>query len=145
MDNKKKVTGIGGIFFKTDDPASFKDWYQKNLGISMDEYGASFKSRQFDNPEKSAYLQWSPFKSDTTYFDPSKQPYMINYRVENIEELVEELRKDGVTICDKIEAFEYGKFVHILDCDGNKLELWEPVDASFDKHYADNSDKKTNQ
>jgi len=143
-NSQKRVTGIGGIFFKTKDPEKTKNWYQQNLGIKMDQYGASFISRQYDAPDKSAYLQWSPFKEDTEYFDPSEKPFMINYRVENLEWLVGELRNSGVTICDEIETFDYGKFVHIMDPEGNKLELWEPVDAVFDKYYADDEDKESN-
>lgn len=127
----KKVTGIGGIFFKSDDPEKIKAWYQKNLGLVIDVYGSSFESRNTNNPDKINYLQWSPFKSDTKYFEPSKKEFMINYRVDNLELLIAELKKDGVTICDAIETFDYGKFIHILDPDGNKIELWEPVDKVF--------------
>jgi len=137
-DNKKRVTGVGGIFFKTKDPEQLRSWYSKHLGIKTDQYGASFKSRQWSAPEKSHYLQWSTFQDDTTYFQPSDKAYMINYRVEDLEWLVQELKKEGVTICDEIAVFDYGKFVHIMDPEGNKIELWEPVDASFDKFYEDN-------
>jgi predicted enzyme related to lactoylglutathione lyase len=132
---QKKVRGIGGIFFKADDPKKIKEWYNKNLGLVTDEYGSMFEFRQSDSPEKKAYLQWSPFNKDTKYFEPSRKEFMINYRVENIEGLVEELRKNGVTIVDTIETYEYGKFVHILDPENNKIELWEPVDNEFTKSY----------
>ncbi|MBK8518226.1 MAG: VOC family protein [Saprospiraceae bacterium] len=131
----KKVTGIGGIFFKTKDPIATKEWYAKHLGFNTDEYGASFTFRKNENPDKKGYLQWSPFKDDTDYFAPSEKDFMINYRVENIEELVKLLRQDGVVICDDIASYDYGKFVHILDNDGNKIELWEPVDEVFDEFY----------
>ena len=131
----KKVTGIGGIFFKTNDPEKMKEWYNKNLGLRTNEYGAVFEFRDSDQPEKKGYAVWSPFKSDTDYFEPSTKEFMINYRVENIEAMVEELRAAGVTICDEIEKYEYGKFVHILDPENNKIELWEPVDAVFTKEY----------
>lgn len=98
MTNLKKVTGIGGIFFKCKDPN-----------------------------------KWSPFTESTKYFEPSTKEFMINYRVENLEALVEQLRKEGVTITDNIESFEYGKFVHIIDIEGNKIELWEPNDIEYDK------------
>ena len=140
----KKVTGIGGVFFKSEDPDTLKKWYTDQLGIDTDAYGATFKFRQFREPEKSGYLQWSPFKEDTTYFNPSPKPFMINYRVADIEWLVQELRQAGVTICDEIETFDYGKFVHILDPEGNKIELWEPVDATFDKYYEEDGTRKTN-
>jgi len=137
----KKVTGIGGIFFKSDDPEKIKKWYQKNLGLTIDEYGSPFEFRNANDPEKINYLQWSPFKSDTKYFEPSKKDFMINYRVDNLELLVEELKKEGVTICDKIESFDYGKFIHILDPEGNKIELWEPVDKVFTDFLKGNTTK----
>ena len=136
---ENRVTGIGGVFFKCKDPKQQKEWYSKHLGIVTDEYGASFKTRQFENPEKSAYLQWSPFSEDTEYFNPSDKPFMINYRVTGIEKLVEELKAAGVTICDEIATYDYGKFVHIMDPEGNKIELWEPVDEVFDDYHDENN------
>jgi predicted enzyme related to lactoylglutathione lyase len=127
----KKVTGIGGIFFKTSDPEKIKEWYHKNLGLVVDAYGSPFEFRNADDPNQINYLQWSPFKKDTSYFEPSKKEFMINYRVADLEALVKELKADGVTVCDEIETYEYGKFVHIMDPDGNKIELWEPVDEVF--------------
>jgi len=144
MKKKKRVTGIGGIFFKTTNTDTTKSWYQKHLGIKTDAYGAGFKSRQWANPEKSHYLQWSPMNDDTDYFSPSTKPYMINYRVEDLEWLVIQLRKEGVTILDEMQTFDYGKFIHILDPDGNKIELWEPVDQVFDQYYNNDSDKNVN-
>ncbi len=133
----KKVTGIGGIFFKCQDPDAMKNWYSQNLGFQTDQYGAMFTFRHNDNPDKKGYTQWSPFSKDTKYFAPSEKEFMINYRVENIEALVEELKANGVTILDEIESFEYGKFVHILDMENNKIELWEPVDEVFTKMQAE--------
>lgn len=106
-------------------------WYSQNLGLATNEYGALFEFREADKPEKKAYLQWSPMEEDTKYFEPSAKPFMVNFRVENIEALVEELRQAGVTICDEIETYDYGRFVHILDPENNKIELWEPVDEVF--------------
>ncbi|MBV6881857.1 VOC family protein [Epilithonimonas ginsengisoli] len=129
MENSNKtpkVTGIGGIFFITDDPKQTRDWYEKNLGIDTTEWGSTFESRNINDPDEVNQLQWSPFKSGSSYFEPSKKEFMINYRVQNIEELVKNLRENDVTILDEIEESDYGKFVHILDSDGNKLELWEP-------------------
>lgn len=131
----KKVTGIGGIFFKTKDPEKMKEWYNNNLGLVTNEYGSVFEFRSSDEPDKKNYSEWSPFKENTDYFEPSQKEFMINYRVENIEKLVEELRKAGVTICDEIETYEYGKFVHILDPENNKIELWEAIDESFTGMY----------
>lgn len=128
----KRVTSIGGIFFKSQNPDNIKQWYSKHLGLETDQYGSNFEWRQSDDPNKKGFTQWSPFSDKTTYFEPSQREFMINYRVENLEWLVGELRKEGVTICDEIETFEFGKFVHIMDCEGNKIELWEPVDEFYD-------------
>lgn len=122
-----KVTGIGGIFFFSDDPDQTKKWYGKNLGLEINDYGSTFESRNASNPDEINYLQWSPFEKGSQYFSPSKKEFMINYRVQNIEGLVEKLKANGVTVLDDIETFDYGKFVHILDPEGNKIELWEPA------------------
>jgi len=124
----KKVTGLGGIFFKCNDVQKMKDWYSKNLGLADEGWGASFEWRQADDPTKTGTTAWSPFPKDTKYFEPSKKEFMINYMVENIDELVEQLKSEGVTIIDEVEESDYGKFVHILDLEGNKIELWEPAD-----------------
>ena len=123
----KKVTGIGGIFFKCADPKKMNEWYETHLGIPVTEWGAMFQWREQDNPEKEGYTEWSLFPADTNYFDPSKKDFMINYRVENIEALVEELKKAGVKVIDEITYSEYGKFVHVLDPEGNSVELFEPL------------------
>lgn len=137
----KKVTGIGGIFFKTKDPEKMKDWYSTNLGLVTNEYGSVFEFRNSDEPKKKGYSVWSPFTEDTKYFEPSQKEFMVNYRVENIEKLIVELKDAGVTICDEIESFEYGKFVHILDPENNKIELWEPIDQSFTDMYEGKTNK----
>ena len=129
----KRVTGVGGIFFKSKDPQKLKEWYNEHLGFEIDQWGTNFEWRQGDDPSKYGFTQWSPFKESTSYFKPSEKEFMINYRVENLEWLVEQLKKEGVTILDEIETYDYGKFVHILDNEGNKVELWEPVDAEYDK------------
>ena len=129
----KRVTGIGGIFFKCKDPNKVKEWYKKHLGLNTDQYGTNFEWRQGTDSSKKGFTQWSPFSETTKYFQPSEKEFMINYRVENLEALVEELKKEGVIIVDKIEAVEYGKFVHILDVEANKIELWEPNDIEYDK------------
>ncbi|MBE8724721.1 VOC family protein [Flavobacterium hungaricum] len=126
-NNTPKVTGIGGIFFFTNDPKETRDWYAKNLGLETNDWGSTFESRKLDNPDEIESLQWSPFKKDDQYFSPSKKEFMINYRVQNIEGLVEQLKQNGVTVLDAVETYDYGKFVHILDNDGNKIELWEPM------------------
>ena len=128
-ENKmKRVTGIGGIFFKCKDPKKTTEWYQKHLGLETNPYGATFEWYESPDSSKKAQTQWTPFAETTKYFEPSKQDFMINYRVENIEVVVTELKKEGVVIVDKIETFDYGKFVHILDGEGNKVQLWEAID-----------------
>lgn len=123
----KRVTGIGGVFFKSDHPEKLKEWYWKHLGVTPDDHGyVSFEWREKDNPEKVGMTAWEIFKSETDYFDKSKAPFMINYRVENLSELLNTLRKEGVDVDDNIEEAEYGRFGWVYDPDGNKIELWEP-------------------
>jgi catechol 2,3-dioxygenase-like lactoylglutathione lyase family enzyme len=124
---KKKVTGIGGIFFKCDDPKKMNEWYEKHLGIPVTDWGALFAWREKDNPEKEGYTVWSTLPCDVKDFSKSKKDFRINYRVKNIEALVKELKKANVTIEDEITDSEYGKFVHILDPEGNSIELFEPA------------------
>ena len=126
-DLTPKVTGIGGIFFFSENPKEAKEWYAKNLGLQINDWGtSSFESRDMQNPDQVNSLQWCPFKKDDPYFAPSKKEFMINYRVQNLEGLVQQLRENGVTIVDDIATFDYGKFIHIMDAEGNKIELWEP-------------------
>jgi predicted enzyme related to lactoylglutathione lyase len=122
----KKVTGLGGVFFKSDNPKAMNEWYAKNLGLPVSEYGITFEWRHLYNQSKTGSTSWCTFPQDTEYFKPSAKPFMINYRVENIVALVDELKKDNVTIVDEIAEYDYGKFVHILDPEGNIIELWEP-------------------
>lgn len=129
----KKVTGIGGIFFKCKDPAKLREWYKTHLGLNTDRYGAVFEWYQGADSTKKGFTQWSPFKETTKYFEPSTKDFMINYRVENVERLIEELKKNGVTVLDTVQSFDYGKFVHILDLEGNNIELWEPNDIEYEK------------
>jgi predicted enzyme related to lactoylglutathione lyase len=125
-DKTPKVTGIGGIFFFSDNPKEAKEWYAKNLSLEVNDWGATFESRNIDRPDEINQLQWTPFKRGSEYFAPSKKEFMINYRVQNIEGLVQQLKENGVTILDEIQSYDYGKFVHIMDAEGNKIELWEP-------------------
>jgi predicted enzyme related to lactoylglutathione lyase len=124
----KKVTGIGGIFFKSKDPNALNEWYKTHLDFDTSPYGTSFEWLQLDDSSKKGLTQWSHFAEKTKYFEPSTKDFMINYRVADLEALVEQLKNEGVTIVDKIEDSEYGKFVHILDLEGNKIQLWEPKD-----------------
>ena len=122
----KRVTGVGGIFFKCKDPNKIKEWYKIHLGFNTDQYGARFEWRVAGDSSKKESLQWSPFAETESYFAPSAKDFMINYRVENIADLVTQLKKEGVTIVDSIETYDYGKFVHIMDAEENKIELFEP-------------------
>lgn len=129
VDTTPKVTGIGGIFFYSDNLKETKEWYTKNLGIEINDWGSSsFESRNVNKPDEINSLQWKPFKKGDEYFSPSKKEFMINYQVQNIEGLVSKLKENGVTILDSIATYDYGKFVHIMDIEGNKIELWEPKD-----------------
>jgi predicted enzyme related to lactoylglutathione lyase len=126
-DTTPRVTGIGGIFYSTKDPKKTREWYGNNLGLAIVDYGSIFETRNANKPEEINYLIWSPFKEGSDYFSPSKKEFMINYRVENIDWLVEQLKKEGIKVLDDIQTYEYGKFVHILDPEENKIELWEPL------------------
>ena len=123
------MTGIGGIFFFSDNPKEAREWYAKNLGLEINEWGsASFESRNINKPDEINSLQWNPFKNGSDYFAPSKKDFMINYRVQHIDALVAKLKENGVTIVDTMATYDYGKFIHIMDAEGNKIELWEPAD-----------------
>lgn len=125
-DKTPRVTGIGGIFFFTENPKETREWYSKDLGLDTNDYGSSFETRNINRPNEINTLQWSPFKKGSEYFAPSTKEFMINYLVQNIEGLVSQLKENGVTIFDDIATYDYGKFVHIIDPEGNKIELWEP-------------------
>ena len=126
----KRVTSIGGIFFKCKDPKTLREWYKTHLGLEVNQYGSVFEWRHAADSTKKGFTQWSPFKETTNYF---AKDYMINYRVADLQWLVAELKKEGVTIADTIQTYDYGKFVHIIDIEGNKVELWEPNDIEYEK------------
>ncbi len=126
---EKRVTGLGGFFFKSTNSKELIAWYQKHLGLKTDDYGSTFWWN--DNDGKAASTQWAPFSSNSEYFLPSKKEFMINYRVHDLEKLVQTLRDEGVTIVGEIEIYEYGKFGWIIDPENNKIELWEPIDKVF--------------
>ena len=128
----KRVTGIGGIFFKTTDPKALKEWYRDHLGIEASDYGATFSWRDSDDPNKSGQTIWSPFPADTKYFEPSTAPFMINYRVDNLDALVDALREEGVEV-KRAENDDYGKFAWVSDPDGNRIELWEEAEEKSDE------------
>jgi predicted enzyme related to lactoylglutathione lyase len=133
---KGRVTGLGGVFFKSENRKHLMQWYNDPLGIQSDEYGHTFRWRHSDNPEKMGYTVWSIFDSNSRYLDPSAIDFMINFRVENIESLIDEFKEKGIKVIGEIEKFDYGKFAWIMDPDGHKIELWEPVDEVFTEMIA---------
>lgn len=126
---KKRVIGLGGFFFKAKDPDNVKNWYNKHLGLDTDKYGCTFWWK--DKEGNDCSTQWSPMNEDTDYYKPSEKQFMMNFRVENLEELLKTLEEEGVQIVGEMETYEYGKFGWIMDPEGNKIELWEPVDKVF--------------
>ena len=125
----KRVTGLGGFFFKSENPKDIRNWYNKHLGIPTDDYGCTFWWK--DKNGNDCSTQWSPFEANTNYFQPSEKQFMMNFRVDNLETLLETLKQEGVTIIGNIETYDYGKFGWIVDPEGNKIELWEPIDSAF--------------
>ena len=125
----KRVIGIGGVFFKSKDPAALRAWYQKHLGIDSETWGAVFKwnSEEAKAQGKDFYTAWSPFPEDTKYYAPSEKPFMINYIVADLVALVEALKNEGIELVGDMQDDEFGKFAWIMDPEGNKLELWEPA------------------
>ena len=125
----KHVLGIGGIFFKARDPEKLAAWYQEHLGLDIEDYGG-VTFREEDNadssPKRQAFLVWSPFSEDTEYFAPSSKPFMVNFRVADLDRLLAKLRSEGVTVDEKTEKSEFGYFGWAMDPEGNRLELWEP-------------------
>lgn len=126
VEYPERITGIGGFFFKAQNPKKLNEWYRLHLGLETTDYGCSFKYT--DQNGHSATLQWSPFKEDTDYFEPSQKEFMQNFRVKNLELLLAQLKSEGVTIVGEMQVYAYGKFGWILDIEGNKIELWEPID-----------------
>lgn len=122
----RRVTGIGGIFFKSQNPAALYEWYEKHLGIKQDVPGQGAMFRWRDDGDPEGMTVWSLFPQDTKYFDPSKSAFMVNYRVDNLDELLKTLAAEGVQIDPKREDYEYGRFAWITDPEGNRVELWEP-------------------
>jgi len=129
----KRVTGIGGVFFKCADPEAQRSWYRDHLGFTVDQYGSTFTWRTADAPHVEAATQWSPFAQSSKYFAPSAKEYMFNYRVENLTWLIDQLRTEGVEIVGEIQDSTFGKFAHVMDPEGNKIELWEPAPETEEK------------
>jgi predicted enzyme related to lactoylglutathione lyase len=132
-NDSPRVTGIGGIFFGSKNPKEAKEWYGQNLGLAIGPYGSPFEFRNANRPNEINYLIWAPFNPASGFFKPSEKELIINYRVQNMDGLLEKLRANKVKIIDSVQKVDYGKFVHIMDAEGNKIELWEPVDSVFTK------------
>jgi len=123
----RRVTGIGGIFFKAKDPAALLAWYRTHLGIESASWGGTaFDWKGPDNPEGNGQTAWAVFDSKSDYFAPSASPFMVNYRVENLHALLALLRSEGCTVDPKVDESEFGKFGWVMDPEGNRVELWEP-------------------
>ena len=123
-----KITGIGGVFFKAKrDPAALSAWYQKHLGLALEDWGGAILKWPDDHAEDKGLTVWNAAKPDTDWFSPSGSSFMINYRVDNLDELITQLRAAGIAILKGPEHHENGKFAWLLDPDENKIELWEPM------------------
>jgi predicted enzyme related to lactoylglutathione lyase len=125
----KRVIGIGGVFFKAQNPETLRAWYQEHLGIDSEKWGATFK---WDSPELKAQQKdfqtaWNPFPENTTYYAPSEKSFMINYVVEDLVKLVEAFKVEGIPLVGEMQDGDFGKFAWIMDPEGNKIELWEPA------------------
>ncbi len=123
----ERVMGIGGVFFKATDKVALRAWYRDNLGVPVEDWGgANFFWAQHDQLGD-AHTVWSPFASDTSYFAPSTKEFMVNFRVRDLHAMLDQLRAKGCDVDDKVEDSEYGKFGWVMDPEGNRIELWEPV------------------
>ena len=138
MSKKNYITGIGGLFIKSDDPKKMNQWYSETLNLNTTEYGTTFRFID-ERSGKKAVAQFSFCSKDSDYVDPSKKEAMFNFRVQNIEEFLEKLKSNGVEVVGEIQSFDYGKFAHIIDPEGNKIELWEPIDSGFGPMIEDDS------
>jgi predicted enzyme related to lactoylglutathione lyase len=122
-----KVSGIGGIFFKARDPKALGAWYETHLGVKFEDWGGTqFKWRRHDAPERTGVTVWGLFKQDSTYFEPGGKPFMVNYIVDDLDAIITQFRAGGVTVDDKVEESEYGRFGWAMDPEGDRFELWEP-------------------
>lgn len=121
-----KVLGVGGVFFKSPDPAALRAWYARWLGMLSDVYGVGFHP---DALPEGAYTVWSPFPADTAYFEPSPRGFMVNLIVDDLDAMLDRLRGSGAQVLDEVEDLPEGRFGWFVDPDGNKVELWEPPEA----------------
>ncbi len=126
-----RVTGVGGVFFRSPDPAATREWYAEHLGLGTDDYGTNFRWRSHSDPESVGHTQWSPFDQDTDYFGDSAQQAMVNYRVDDLDAILERLQASGVALAGEMQVEPFGRFQHVIDGDGRRIELWEPVDQEY--------------
>jgi catechol 2,3-dioxygenase-like lactoylglutathione lyase family enzyme len=129
MEQRGRILGIGGVFFKTANPDGTREWYSKHLGLTDKGSGAMLPWREHDDPQKERVTVWSVFPASTKYFDPSPAPFMIDYIVDDMDALLDRLKQEGVKIDPKRMDESYGRFAWIYDSDGNKIELWQPLPA----------------
>ena len=127
-----RVHGIGGVFLRCPDPGATRAWYQRHLGLTVDAYGTSFSWRRNRSPDAKGFTLWAPFDADTDYFGDSGQEFMVNFRVDDLDGLLDRLRADGVEVIGQIEEMSFGRFAHFVDNDGRRVELWEPIDDVYD-------------
>jgi len=123
----KRVTGIGGIFFKAKDAPALWAWYKQHLGVDVQSWGgASFDWTDSEGKPTGGTTAWLIAPQESKQFAPSEAPFMVNYRVEDLHALIAALKEEGCNFLDDINDSEYGKFAHVMDPEGNKVELWEP-------------------
>ncbi len=119
----RRTTGFGGVFFRCKDPKALREWYNQHLGVDTNDFGATFEWGK-----GSGEMVWGTFKEDSKYFSPSEKQFMFNFRVENLVWLIDQLKSEGIETLGPVAEYEYGKFAHIMDLEGNKIELWEPAE-----------------
>jgi len=128
----QRVIGVGGVFFKANDPEKLGAWYRTHLGLNIEDWGGvSFQEGAGAElqPRRQSHIVWSPFKADTDYFAPSPKPFMFNFRVHDLDQVLGALRQEGVEVDEKTEESEFGKFGWLMDLEGNRIELWEPPEV----------------
>ncbi len=133
QSNDRRARAIGGVFFRSKDAEATKNWYARHLGLVTNDYGSIFAWRHDTAPEQRGFTVWGAFADDTDYFGAQDQQFMVNYRVDNLESLVASLKTEGVEIVSEIMNEPQGKFVHIIDLDGRRVELWEPDDEACER------------
>ncbi|MCB9565438.1 MAG: VOC family protein [Kofleriaceae bacterium] len=123
----QRVRGIGGVFFKAKDPAALARWYRDHLGVAVEDWGGARFGWADHDPRRDAATIWNPFPADTAYFAPSKASFMVNFRVDDLDAMLAQLRAAGDVVDDKVEDSEFGRFGWVMDPEGNRVELWQPA------------------